>query len=134
MAIGPAAEDVRDVDSEGGLLKEKIALLVAGLVAGSLIASFIPAQAHHGPDFRALNRKVRQLQAKTQALETNGIYYGPVFGWQVVSQCADGTNAVWEQIPVAGLEDFRYLYDCPPEGTGRKQLRHQLRVLLDSLK
>lgn len=115
-------------------MKEKIALLLAGLVAGSLIAVFIPAQAHHGADFRTLNRKVRQLQAKTQALETDGIYYGPVFGWQVVSQCADGTNAVWEQIPVAGLEDFRYLYDCPPEDASRAQLRRQLRGVLQALK
>jgi hypothetical protein len=119
---------------EGDPLKEKIALLLAGLVAGSLIVSFIPAQAHHGSDFRALNRKVRTLQAKTQALETDGLYYGPVFGWQVVSQCVDGSTAVWEQIPVAGLEDFRYLYDCPPEETARKQLRRQLRGLLDALK
>ena len=115
-------------------MKSNIALLLAGLVAGVLIASLVPAQAHHGGDFRTLNRKVRQLQAKTQALDTNGLYYGPIVAPQVISFCEDGATATWEQIPVAGFEDLRALVMCDEEVSSPQDVRQYARHLLKSLK
>lgn len=114
-------------------MKEKIALLLAGLVAGALIASLVPAQAHHGADLRTLNRKVRRLQAKAQLMNSDGLYFGPVIGQQVLSLCADGSTATWEQVPVAGAEELRYLYDCTDEVSNRGQLRDRSRLILRSL-
>ena len=115
-------------------MKSNIALLLAGLVAGVLIASLVPAQAHHGDDFRTLNRKVRQLQAKTQLLDTQGFYNGLMASWQVLSLCEDGATAMWEQVPVAGAEELRYLFDCDTEVTNRAALRQHARDILQSLK
>ena len=115
-------------------MKEKIALLLAGLVAGALMASFIPAQAHHGDDFRTLNQKVRRLQAKTQLLDPNGQYNGFLPSWAVLSLCEDESTATWEQVPVEGAEEIRYLDDCDTTITNREQLRDQARQILRSLK
>ena len=113
-------------------MKDKIALLLAGLVAGALLSALVPAQAHHSTDLQALNRKISKLQKKTQYLTTQGLYQGPIVGQQVISYCEDEAAATWEQIPVAGLEEFRYLYDCSDTAPARDEIRAQRKLLLRS--
>ncbi len=112
-------------------MKEKISLLLAGLVAGTLIGSLIPASAHHSDDFRALKRQVAQLRKKTALLDTStGMYLGPVVSEQVLSYCEEGSSATWSQVTIEGLEDFRWINLCDTAGARPDLTRKQVRRVL----
>ncbi len=115
-------------------MRQKIGLVVAGLVAGAVLMAVLPVQAHHGADFKTLKAQITKLKARTatlegqtQQLDAEGFYLGGIVGQQVVSGCPAGATATWEQIPVAGAEDFRWLDDCFPDA-GRKGARSALKM------
>ena len=89
---------------------------LVGIAAGLLIgASIAPAGAHHGSDLQNLKQKVNRLQnkvsvlgQKTQNMDRDGFYLGPVLGNQVIGVCAAGSTAVWEPV----IEDITMIDDC----------------------
>lgn len=89
-------------------MKKGLALLVAGLVAGAILGATISAGAHHNDtkfksrlvklenSVATLKSQTSAVRSRTQLLTTDGLYVGPVFGYQVLGFCAAGTTAMWE--------------------------------------
>ena len=106
----------------------KLSLVVAGVMVGMIVASVVPAVAHHSPSYRRLANRVANLenrlydvegtlrshqtavtnlQAKTQFMDSQGYYTASVWDTQVISDvCQDGDDAVWRHLSgdPAGLQ------------------------------
>jgi hypothetical protein len=54
---------------KGRGMKQKVALLLVGILVGSLIMMVLPVEAHHGRDVRRLRRKVAALRNRVGGLE-----------------------------------------------------------------
>jgi hypothetical protein len=96
-------------------MRRKIATLVAGVVIGASAMTVLPVQAHHSDrDMKRrlsrLENQVRVLQAKTVDLDTDGFFWGPVLGSQVIGACAAETPATWVYPP--GTTEFTWINDC----------------------
>ena len=108
-------------------MKNTLVGIAMGLLVGAAVA---PASAHHGSDLRnitekvnKLQNKVNTLQQKTSAMDTDGFYYGPVVGNQVIGLCATATTAVWEP----AVEDITMIDDCiAAQSSQAKQLRKSI--------
>jgi hypothetical protein len=50
-------------------MKQKVALLLVGILVGSLIMMVLPVEAHHGRDVRRLRRQVAALRNRVGGLE-----------------------------------------------------------------
>lgn len=89
-------------------MKRTVAVLVAGLIAGAILGATIPAGAHHNDDrfknrlnrlensVATLKSQMTTVRNRTALLTTDGVYYGPLFGYQVLGFCTEGTTAMWE--------------------------------------
>lgn len=107
-------------------MKQKIAWVLVGLLVGVLIVTAIPVGAHHND--RKLKRRVTRLEnqvqilrAKTVALDTDGFFYGPVLGRQVVALCPVDTSAMWTSD--GNTEGITWLQDCLDETQQRSVLK-----------
>lgn len=103
---------------------KKLALVVC---VATLLAAASPAQAHHKRSVNALKTKIENLQIEVQSLrsrlfpleqktdlmDTDGFYLGPVEEYQVVSlSCIHGDDAVWIEDPSLPFA-FLYCADGP---------------------
>jgi hypothetical protein len=104
-------------------VRQKIALLLAGLLTGGILVTALPVGAHHND--RALKRRIKALEARTQLLDQDGFYAGLVEEWQVVSfDCVHGDDAVWADTGVQGVA-FLFCADGP-YGAQQRQAREDL--------
>ena len=55
-------------------IKQRVALLLVGILVGAPVMMMLPVQAHHGADFRRLRRQVNVLKQKTQLMDRDGFY------------------------------------------------------------
>jgi hypothetical protein len=88
-------------------MKQRIALLLAGVLVGALVMTVLPVSAHHGADLRSLRRQVNVLKDKTRLMARSGVYRGFIVDAQVLSGCGNGANAVW--FDSSQIEDVRAL-------------------------
>lgn len=96
---------------------KKVAWVLVGLLVGVLIATAVPVGAHHSRSARRLANRVERLEIqmaqmrnKTSLMDADGFYFGPVLGYQVLSECAIGTSATWEQSEV--IPELAQIDDC----------------------
>ena len=86
-------------------MREKIVLLITGLLIGVFVMAVVPVQAHHGEDFRRLKNRVAALEKKTVKLNPqNGNYTGTIHGhnvWIQSTSCGPGA-AAWQTFSVSG--------------------------------
>jgi hypothetical protein len=90
-------------------MKQRVALLLAGVLVGALLMTVLPVSAHHGDDFRSLRRQVNVLKQKTQFMLRSGLYDSFIFDGQVLSECGDGTDTVWAPSQITDLRSL----SCP---------------------
>ena len=97
-------------------MKKSLALALIGVLVGGLLMTMVPVGAHHRSDLASLRQEVNRLRRvvsnRTQLLDRTGRYRGSIDGYQVVSECPDGSTAVWELQsrrvhPTSGLEECR---------------------------
>ena len=108
------------VDEGKVVVKQKISLVMVGLLVGAMAMTLMPASAHHSTDqqrlqkqINGLKKSVQLLQAKTVDFDEEGYFYGPVFGTQVVGMCQPGP-ASW--VHPEGVTEFTWVEDCIPRG------------------
>jgi hypothetical protein len=112
----------------GEQTRQNLAILLVGILIGGLMFLAGPSPAGTGDRLRKLEKKVATLQKKTQLMDKQGGYGGPIFGFQVLSFCAPATGAVWE--PSEVVADLSQIDDCFVAARSRQQeLRKALRLL-----
>ena len=101
-------------------MRTKVAWVIVGALVGLMVATVLPAGAHHASSVDRLKTRVsrlesavRTLQRQTQLLDPEfGDYYGFVISEQVISRCDPGTTAVWEANTFDPSADIQWIDDC----------------------
>ena len=103
-------------------MKNKLAVLVVGLIIGVILGLMLPAGAHHND--RSLKRRLNRVEnqvatlrnqmnvmaGRTSQMTNQGDYFGIIFGEQVISFCPAGSTAIWEEIDPT--IEVTWLDDC----------------------